>query len=58
MALALLTSLHVADLAQIYPDVPGDYTLTELCIMGRFRAITPEDWGGGGKQLVLAIIRK
>ena len=59
MALALSASLHVADIARIYCDVPGDYTLSELCIMSRFRAITPEDKGGLGrlfKRLVLAII--
>lgn len=52
-------SLHVADIARIYSDVPRDYTLSELCIMSRFRAITPEDKGGLGrlfKLLVLAII--
>lgn len=59
MALALDVSLHVADIAWIYSDVPRDYTLSELCIMSRFRPITPEDKGGLGrlfKRHVLAII--
>lgn len=47
MALALDASLHVADIAQIYSNVGRDYTLSELCIMSRFRPITPEDKGGG-----------
>lgn len=46
MALALDASLHVADIAQIYSNVGRDYTLSELCIMSRFRPITPEDKGG------------
>ena len=59
MALALVASLRVADIAWIYSDVPRDYTLSELCIMSRFRPITPEDKGGLGrlfKRHVLAII--
>lgn len=59
MALALADSRHVADIAWIYSDVPRDYTLSELCIMSRFRPITPEDKGGLGrlfKRHVLAII--
>lgn len=59
MALALSAGLHVADIAWIYSDVPRDYTLSELCIMSRFRPITPEDKGGLGrlfKRHVLAII--
>lgn len=59
MALARPAGLHVADIAWIYSDVPGDYTLSELCIMSRFRGITPEDKGGLGrlfKRLALAII--
>lgn len=59
MALALADSLHVADIAWIYSDVPRDYTLSELCIMSRFRPITPEDKGGLGrlfKRHVLAIM--
>lgn len=46
MALALDAGLRVADIAQIYADVLRDYTLSELCIMSRFRPITPEDKGG------------
>lgn len=46
MALALDASLCVADIAQIYADVLRDYTLSELCIMSRFRPVTPEDKGG------------
>lgn len=46
MALALDAGLRVADIAQIYSDVLRDYTLSELCIMSRFRPITPEDKGG------------
>lgn len=45
MALALDASLHVADIAQIYSNVGRDYTLGELCIMSRFRPITPEEGG-------------
>lgn len=59
MALALADSLHVEDIAWIYSDVPRDYTLSELCIMSRFRPITPEDKGGLRrlfKRHVLAII--
>lgn len=41
-------SRRVADIAWIYSDVPEDYTLCELCIMSRFRPITPEDKGGIG----------
>lgn len=53
-------SLHVVDIARIYSDVPRDYTLSELCITSRFRAITPEDKGAGGvgrlfKWLVYAV---
>lgn len=46
MALALDASLHVADIAQIYSNVGRDYPLSELCIMSRFRPVTPEDKGG------------
>lgn len=46
MALALDAGLREADIAQIYADVLRDYTLSELCIMSRFRPITPEDKGG------------
>lgn len=48
MALAPAGSCHVADIDWIYSDVPGDYALCELCIMSRFRPITPEDKGGIG----------
>lgn len=48
MALAPAGSHHVADIVWIYSDVPGDYALCELCIMSRFRPITPEDKGGIG----------
>lgn len=51
MTLALDTSPHVADIAWIYSDVPGDYALSELCIMSRFRGITPEDKGDWGDCL-------
>lgn len=59
MALALAARLHAADIAWIYSDVPRDYTLSELCIMSRFRPITPEDKEGLGqlfKRHVLAIV--
>ena len=59
MALAQAASLHVADIVWIYSDVQRDYILSELCIMSRFRPITPEDKGGLGrlfKRHVLAII--
>lgn len=46
MTLALDAGLRGADTAQIYADVLRDYTLSELCIMSRFRPITPEDKGG------------
>lgn len=58
MALALTTRLRVADITRIYPDVPRDYTLSELCIMSRFRPITHEDNRGLGRLFerhVLAI---
>lgn len=59
MALAQAASLHVADRVWIYSDVQRDYILSELCIMSRFRPVTPEDKGGLGrlfKRHVLAII--
>lgn len=46
MALALDAGLRVADIAQIYADVRRDYALSDLCIMSRFRPLTPEDKGG------------
>lgn len=53
-ASALDAGLRVADTAQIYADVPRDYTLSELCIMSRFRPITPEDRGGGGIEAIVS----